>query len=403
MKKISLLRNSIQEYAWGSKTFIPHLLGEPAPSRNPQAELWMGAHPKAVSRVIGDDKEMELSEWIQEDPFGVLGAGTAEKFSHQLPFLFKVLASQKPLSIQAHPNKEQASKGFDTENRMNIPLDADNRNYKDDNHKPELICALEPFTALKGFRDISEIVSLMGLTGIPAQELGIDILANLPDHEGLRLFFHHLMSIPKDLQSRIINRTLVHLDKQPTEIDPAIEWIFRLHEEYPGDMGVLSPLFLNLIQLQPQEAMFIPAGELHAYLEGVGLEIMANSDNVLRGGLTPKHVDVPELCGILKFEPGPISTLNPEFDAFNEGFYRTPAEEFTLSIISLRQGIPYDGDSNRSVEIIICMKGDARIKDLKKGTSLSLSKGVSIIIPAAVKQYRIEGEATVYKAGVPLQ
>ncbi len=402
MKRIALLKNSIQEYSWGSHTFIPELFGEPTPSDKPQAELWMGAHSKAVSRVLCPGKEVPLSDWIQNDPEEILGPSCAKKFNNTLPFLFKVLAASKPLSIQAHPNKIQALKGFEKENRLKIPLNDPHRNYIDDNHKPELICALRPLTALKGFRSVSEIIKLMEKMEAPVRELGLDLLMNLPSRDGLRKFFYHLMTIPWDLQRDIVNRVVENAEKRFTGPDSLIEWMIRLNEGHPGDIGVLSPLFLNLVQLQPQEALFIPEGELHAYLEGVGLEIMANSDNVLRGGLTPKHMDVSELCNILNFEESHVEILTPEIEETGEGFFRTSVAEFMLSIIFLGKDMPYKSAVNRSVEIMICIDVKGCITDLGNGDSLNLSKGISFIIPATVRHYQIDGRGTIYKASVPL-
>lgn len=402
MKSIALLKNSIQEYSWGSNTFIPELFGKPVPAHRPQAELWMGAHPKAVSRVLFPGKEVALSDWIQDDPKEILGPSCARQFKNRLPFLFKVLAASQPLSIQAHPNKTQALKGFERENRLKIPLNDPHRNYIDDNHKPELICALRPLTALKGFRAVSDIVELMGEIEAPAHELGLDLLKSLPKRDRLKRFFSHVMAIPGDLKKHIINRILENAEKRFSGPDFLIEWMIRLNKAHPGDIGVLSPLFLNLVQLQPQEALFIPAGELHAYLEGVGLEIMASSDNVLRGGLTQKHVDVSELCNILNFQESTIEILTPMTGESGEGFFRTSVTEFVLSIISLLRGTPYKSAPNRNVEIMICMNGEACITDMGTGDALNLSKGISIIVPAAVRNYQIEGLGTIYKASVPL-
>jgi mannose-6-phosphate isomerase len=402
LKKIAFLENTIQEYAWGSRFFIPNLLGGPVPSPNPQAELWMGTHPRAASRVRIHNKTLSLSEWIQEDPEGVLGPDVADRFSNELPFLFKILAAQRPLSIQAHPNREQAKIGFERENTLNIPLDAPNRNYKDPHPKPELICALEPFTVLKGFRKSTEIRSWVEKLGMQDKEWGMDLFAGRPSNEGLRQFFSHLMSMPRDLQNQLVDRTIQNIHQKGGAPSPVFEWILRLHETYSGDIGVLSPLFLNMIQLQPQEALYIPAGEPHAYLEGVGLELMANSDNVLRGGLTLKHIDISELCRVLDFHESTLHIQKPEFMTMGDGVYRTPANEFMLSIIAPQHDEPYVSLEIRSVEIMICLKGNASIKDRDSGEILSLSRGKSVIVPAGIGPYCIEGKAVIYKASVPL-
>ncbi len=401
MRKIGLLKNSIQEYAWGSRTAIAELLGQAVPSDKPQAELWMGAHPKAPSQVLYDGLSKSLLEVIEQNPEEILGKETAEKFSGRLPFLFKVLAAAKPLSIQAHPNKEQAVHGFARENELGIPLDASHRNYRDANHKPEIICALTPFWALNSFRSVSGILDLLENTQVPTLAETVLYLQNRPSQAGLKQFFYQLMSMEGKEQGKIVEETVGFAEKQVDE-DPVWTWVVRLNQEYPGDIGVVSPLFLNLVQLKPQQAMYLPAGELHAYLEGVGIELMANSDNVLRGGLTPKHIDVEELLTILSFTGGELNILRPEKRESGEAVYPTKAAEFVLSVIQISATVPFRSTPNRSVEIVICTEGEARVIDLSDGEITPLIKGTSIIIPAAVEQYSIAGEATLYKAAVPL-
>ncbi|MFC1820020.1 mannose-6-phosphate isomerase, class I [Thermodesulfobacteriota bacterium] len=402
MNKIAILQNRIQEYAWGSKTFIPELLGEPSPAETPQAELWMGSHPKAPSQAIINGDRISLADMINRDPKGTLGSSIERKFSNNLPFLFKVLAAARPLSIQAHPDKEQAKEGFNGENLKGIDLNAPNRNYRDENHKPELICALQQLWALKGFRRIEDIIKLMDKIGVFTKELGIDILRNQPNKEGLKRFFISLMTMERNGRSLVIEGIIDRL-KGSDLSEPAFDWVRRLNQEYPGDIGVLSPLFLNVILLQPTEGMYIPSGELHAYLEGSGLELMANSDNVLRGGLTPKHVDLPELIRVLNFTPQDPDILRPEGKGKLEAFYSVTAEEFVLSVISLhKEDLIYESPGTRSAEIMICTEGDARVKDNDNGDVLKVNSGMSIFIPASVKRYQIQGEATIYKASVPL-
>jgi mannose-6-phosphate isomerase len=361
----------------------------------------MGAHPKAPSQVFFDGNWISLLELIQERPGDILGLGAAERFSNKLPFLFKVLAASKPLSIQAHPDKKQAIEGFARENMMKIPLNAPHRNYRDENHKPELICALRPFWALKGFREIESIITSMDKIGPVAHNVGADILRNQPNEEGLKGFFDSLMTMEREKQRNIVSEVVACGEKY-SETDPVFEWLMKLNREYPGDIGVLSPIFLNVIQLQQGEAISVPSGELHAYLDGAGLELMANSDNVLRGGLTSKHIDIPELLKSLNFTCNGVNILTPESQATGERVYPTLAEEFMLSMIDLKEGSLYRSPEIRSVEILICTEGAARITEPGSRDGLDLSSGTVIIIPAAVKQYQIEGDATMYKASVPL-
>ncbi len=400
MDKICVLKNPTQEYAWGSTTFIPQLTGEIDSADKPQAELWMGTHPNAPSQVLWGGQWISLAKLIQKNPEGILGKAVAEKFSNKLPFLFKVLATAKPLSIQAHPNQNQAREGFTRENRLKIPLTAPHRNYKDQNHKPELICALTPFWALKGLRKIEDILEFVDRIASPTLEQELVKLREQSHGERLKSFFSTLLTLEERQKSKIVAEVIVNSQKY-SDADPAFEWMIKLNREYPDDIGVLSPIFLNLVGLQQGEAMFIPAGELHAYLEGAGIELMANSDNVLRGGLTAKHTDAPDLLRILNFTYTKVEILRPTDKENGERIYPTAAEEFVLSVISLREGHPFKSSRNRSVEMMICIDGEAQVTDLSRGDILRLTKGISIIVPATVHQYEIEGKATIYKASVP--
>jgi len=400
MRKIGLLQNTIQEYGWGSKTAIPGLLQRQVPSDKPQAELWMGAHPKAPSQVFCEGHWRSLLEVIQENPIETLGEKTAAEFSGKLPFLLKVLAAAKPLSIQAHPNLEQAKRGFARENELGIPLDAPHRSYKDDNHKPEIICALTPFWALRGFREISEILTLLEKIQPPSLSEEVTLLRSQPNREGLKRFFKQLMTMEGKQQRRIAEQA-VNTARRWTKNEPVWKWMLKLNQEYPGDIGVLSTVLLNLVQLRPGEAMYLPAGELHAYLEGAGVELMANSDNVLRGGLTPKHIDVQELLNILSFTGGEVQILSTKMLAFGEAVYPTETAEFVLSVITVNEKAPFESARNRSVEIMICTEGEAAIKDMSDGGMIRLTRGISFIVPAAVKQYRLDGTAKLFKATVP--
>ncbi len=401
MNTIGVLKNTIQEYAWGSMTTIPELLGHQAAPSRPQAELWMGAHPKAPSMVKVDGEWSSLSTLIEEDPVGMLGEETADKYQGRLPYLFKVLAAERPLSIQAHPGRERARAGFEKENELGIPLDAPERNYRDDHHKPEMICALTDFWAMSGFRRICDMISLLQKTcpvGLAAEVVD---LQRRPEAVGLRQFCNRLLSLDQERKRAVIAEAVQHA-RSSSDNDKALEWLLRLAAEYPDDIGVLSPLFLNLVLLGPGQAVFLPSGVLHAYLCGVGLELMANSDNVLRGGLTPKHVDVPELLKVLCFEERPPDIIVAEKPNHDEQVFRTPAEEFVLSVISLKSNATYSGPSKRSIEIILCTEGEGSIREPVTGAVTALTKGTSVVIPASLKGYEISGEMTLYKAGVPL-
>ena len=401
MKIIGILQNPIQEYAWGSLTAIPDLLDKPSPAEAPQAELWMGAHPKAPSLVETAEKSESMPRLIKKNPQDLLGKAVVKKFGNQLPYLFKVLAAAKPLSIQAHPNLAQARRGFKAENRAGVPLSAPNRNYKDENHKPECLCALTPFWALNGFRKISATLPRLKMCAPRGLKEEIGALERCPDTAGLKRFFKTLLTIKSQHKGEIIQETLKEARKRSDE-DPAFQWVLSLQEADPSDIGVLAPFFLNLICLEPGQAMYLAAGELHAYLDGLGIELMANSDNVLRGGLTPKHVDVPELLRVLSFEEREPDILSPRKISDHEITYDSRADEFVLSVICPLGGKRYTSAKDRSVEILFCTEGKATITDLGNDEKTVIQKGGSVVVPAAVKQYRIFGRTTIYKAAVPV-
>lgn len=397
MKEIKVLKNTIQEYAWGSFTGIPDLLCLKKPYNKPMAELWMGAHPKSPSVTDVNGKITTLIQLIEQYPEDTLGKHAYDKFGNTLPYLFKVLAAEKPLSIQAHPDKFQAKDGFERENRLGIPLDAANRNYRDANHKPECICALTDFWALCGFRKIQDTLSYLNDVCPKSLRLQLDDLYNQPDSTGLKGFFSSLMILSEEKQNEVVGEAVKNaqgLDKK----SPVFEWIVKLHCEYSSDIGVLSPAFLNLICLKPGEALFLNAGELHAYLNGTGIELMANSDNVLRGGLTPKHVDVPELINILSFEEKDLNVIVPDAVSDFEKVYSRRAEEFVLSVISIKTGGTYIAPPNRTAEILLCVNGAASIYGEDSAENISLDKGVSVFVPAAAGRYHIKGEAKIYRA-----
>ena len=400
MKHIHLLKNSIQEYAWGSYTAIPDLLGTPSPSEKPQAELWMGAHHKAPSLIKHKNQWQALDKIIEMHPKELLGEQVADKFLNKLPYLFKILAASKPLSIQAHPSREQAIKGFERENRQGVPLDAYNRNYRDDNHKPECICALSDFWALCGFRRIPEMLLLLSKISTPGLASAINDLSEKPDSKGLRGFFQRLITISKSEIIPILNETMAKV-RLHIQDDPVFKWMHSLYEAYGNDFGVFSPILLNLVCLKPGQALFLPSGELHAYLSGLGIELMANSDNVLRGGLTPKHIDVPELLKILTFEEKDIEIITPQKMGECEEVYPGRAEEFILSVVKVESGNSYHSRDSHNVEIIICIEGQTLISEYPVEKAIALSKGQSAIVPAICGEYRIEGNGVLYKASVP--
>lgn len=394
------LENVVQPYAWGSKSAIADLLGQPGPTVEPQAELWMGTHPKGPSMAVAGDERVPLQQLIDQQPIDILGQSVASRYGNALPYLFKVLAAARPLSIQAHPSKRQAEAGFSKENREGKALDAPDRNYRDDNHKPEIICALTRFWGMNGFRRVNEAIALLAPV---CPYLLNDAFQDLKKRQGqgLKSFFRSMMTLDAGIRQAATGE-IFHKARDLAGTSPVYRWMGDLASAYPADMGVLSPALLNLICLEPGQAMYLPAGHLHAYLDGVGIELMTNSDNVLRGGLTPKHVDVPELLSVVRFEETAITLVEPGPVRPAESGYDCPAEEFCLTVIRPIDGQPYVAPAIRSVEILLCTAGEGRIEEAGRGRRLTLKKGDSFLVPADLVAYAIRGNVTVYKAAVPL-
>jgi mannose-6-phosphate isomerase len=400
MKTIGILKNAIQEYAWGSLTAIPELLGQPV-TGTPQAELWMGAHPKAPSQVFHGGKWESLIQAIETQPVDVLGKEVAEKFRGKLPYLFKVLAAAKPLSIQAHPNLQQAREGFERENRLGISLTASNRNYKDENHKPECICALTRFWGMNGFRSAPEITRYLASLCQDVLEDEIALLESRPDSRGLKRLFQSLLTLSPQKRTAAIASAVSHAGSIDVRDDRVCHWVRRLQAEYPEDIGVLFPAILNLFCLEPGQALYLASGEPHAYLDGVGIELMANSDNVLRGGLTPKHLDVPELLNVLTFREQAPCVILPRKCSDVEWVYDTPAEEFCLSMLTVSPGFYWISPGKRSAEILLCTQGQLVLDSGSGDDPIQLYKGASAVIPASVMEYHLSGSGVCYKASVP--
>lgn len=388
------LEGALRPYPWGSHTLIAQLRGEPSPSPQPQAELWFGAHPAAPATVNGRG----LDEAIAADPAAALGKRVTEAHGDQLPFLVKLLAAAAPLSIQAHPSLEQAQEGFARENADGIALNSPNRNYKDPNHKPELIVALTEFRALAGFRPVPDTAAFFAELGSAELDRYATLLPT--DGEGdLRALFTTLISLPHQPRVELIESVqraaeeLAQKHTAPEWMVEAAEVYLELNQAYPGDVGVLAALLLNVLTLAPGEAAFLRAGQLHAYLSGLGVEVMANSDNVLRGGLTTKHVDVPELVKVLDF-----STLeNPRAEAApsHGGVeFQLPVDSFAVRVHSLADGetlaIDEDGPA-----IVLCTSGEVRGAD---GFVLSQGNGAWAPASEGVVELTAEGAAQVFVA-----
>lgn len=397
---LGLMENRVMHYAWGSRTAIPRLMGAAEPAAEPWAELWMGAHFKAPSCLVRNGERLLLDRWIAQHPDEVLGLPVGRRFGSELPFLFKILAADAPLSIQVHPDRRQASEGFERENREGIPIDGPDRNFRDPHHKPELLVALTPFEALKGFRQPAEMCELLEGAAVAFDPGGLEGESNCAREDALRRIFRRLLELPAAARERCLQKAMARA-RLLEGSHPAFACVLRLGERYPADMGVLAPLFMNLMRLDPGEALFVAPGELHTYLGGLGLEIMANSDNVLRAGLTRKRVDLDGLLEIARFEARPADVLQPVPARAFERVFDVPVEEFGLSRITLGEGDSYVAELNRSVEILLCIEGEALLRDAVTGEVLILRKGSSAVVAAAVPSYIIQGPATLYRAYVP--
>jgi mannose-6-phosphate isomerase len=392
---IDELDNTIQAYAWGSHTAIAGLRGETTPAASPQAELWMGAHPLAPSKLSGSGES--LIQAIASAPEANLGPGVVARYGAKLPFLLKVLAAETPLSLQAHPSPEQAVEGFAADEAAGIPLDSPLRNYKDRSHKPELLCALTEFWALCGFRELPDTLALLDELELP--EL-VQLRAQLTHNSAkiaLKSAFSSLMLGPATEQRQLALRVTeaCRAKRGSSRFAAELGWAARLGELYPGDVGVVSALLLNLVRLAPGEAVYLPAGNLHAYLGGMGVEIMASSDNVLRGGLTPKHVNVTELLRVLDFQPLRVAAVVAQRRGA-ELCYDTPAREFRLSYFDVAGEplrVAVDGP-----EIWLVTSGHVALT--AGGHGVTLSSGRSAFVQAQSRQLELSGSGRVFRARV---
>lgn len=389
------LTGSVRTYAWGSRTHIAELLGTDVPSPHPQAELWLGAHRDEPS-LLPERGGATLVAALEEDPIGAFGPVRSRHWSGRLPFLFKVLAAEEPLSLQAHPSAAQAQAGYAREEAAGIPRSAPERNYPDPLPKPELLCALSEFHALAGFREAGCTLALLRALDEPALAHYTELLAGQPDADGLRALFTTWITLPQravdDLLPRLLDACVrlarsggpVESGSAPLRVPPGFareaRTLLDLGERYPGDPGVLAALLLNRVVLAPGECLYQPAGSPHSYLAGAGVELMANSDNVLRCGLTPKYVDVPELLRVLDFADGPPAVVAPAVDG-PVATFSVPSEHFRLARVA------FDDDAAATAvplgltgpRVLFCLEGTVRVttgqhqvRDVAKGTALWL-------------------------------
>jgi mannose-6-phosphate isomerase len=383
------LMNTVRHYPWGSRTVIPELLGEQSPADRPYAELWMGAHPDAPS-VLSDGTPLDKA--IAQRSEALLGPEVRERFGDRLPFLMKVLAAEQPLSLQAHPTNEQAQAGFAAEEAAGVPRDDSTRTFKDPFHKPELLLALTPFEALCGFRPVEESLHCLAKLQVPELKPTIAALAR----GGLRAAIPQLLALPPEHRAALVSAVAVAAARFVAAHDPEFintyRWAASLAETYPGDPGVVISLMCNHLKLAPGEAVFLPAGNLHAYLSGAGVEVMASSDNVLRGGLTGKHVDLAALIEVLDFTDGRVPVIHPVLGPGGLR-YPVPVEDFDLTRIQL------DGQSGalttRGPQVLLCTEGTAVLSSTDG--ELTVAQGQSAFVPAGAP-VSARGPAVLYRA-----
>ena len=398
-RKIYRLKGKVQHYQWGGSAFLPELLKLPNPEKKPFAEYWLGAHQNAPAVVEGLEPSL-LNQYINQHP-EVLGESVRKVFG-RLPYLLKVLDVKDMLSIQVHPAKQAATIEYENENRRGIPLNAPNRNYKDDNHKPELMVALSDFWLLHGFRTNEEIIQLS--KSIPEFAFMFPLL----EEGGYKALYKNIMEEDQDRVNRKLQPLLDRivpayqsgkLDKQDPNFWAARAALtFNEHELY--DRGIFSVYLLNLVHLQPGEAIFQDAGILHAYLEGQNMEIMANSDNVLRGGLTPKHIDVGELMKHVTFRAHKPQVIKGTPVNENEQVFTSPAPDFELSRVALEKSEVAEMTSI-TTEIFIVMRGTITIKD-DSAAEIRLSKGeAAVCFDDAALTVTAGESAELYRASVP--
>lgn len=380
---MNLLTNSVRAYAWGSHTTLASLRGSAEPSQLPEAELWMGTHPSAPSTVSQGGREVPLTEFIAADAVAVLGQPVLDRFGPRLPYLMKLLAAAQPLSLQAHPNLEQAAAGYAAERAAGLALDDPARNYADPNHKPELLVAVDEFDALCGFRDPVQAAAVLAGLGVAELAGVVATLRTGSVEQRLAGAVEALMSWPRSERFSLVEA--VTASGHPLAAE--------LGRRYPGDVGVVVALLLNQVRLRPDEAVFMPAGNLHAYLSGFGVEVMAASDNVLRGGLTPKRVDTAELLRVLRYEVLVDPVVRPVEVAAGVVTWPAPVPDFALS----RAQVGPDGTAvwlpALGPRIVCCLRGPARVS--AGARVLPLAPGDAVFVEASEPAVEVTGSGAI--------
>jgi len=399
-RKIYKLKGKIQHYAWGGYNYIPNLLAIKSDVSQPYAEYWMGAHPSASSELLVDENDVSLYQLIQQYPSEIISEKVFKQFG-ELPYLLKILDVKDMLSIQVHPTKPDAVKGFEKEEAAGIPINAPYRNYKDKNHKPEIMVALSEFWLLHGFKQPDKLEKIL------EDIYEFNILLPLYRKQGLKALYQFVMEMNQDE----IDTMLIHLvkneirKKDAGELTKANEgwWVCKLFEgDKPiknVDRGIFSIYFFNIVKVEKGEAIFQGAGIPHAYLEGQNVELMANSDNVLRGGLTPKHIDVPELMKHILFEGiKPNILKGNDVGVGGEKNYPCPVPDFGINKIEL-QATNY-GSLSSSFEIIIAIEGGCIVNANTDNIVIKRGEAVAIL-PNTHYSINSSGHCLLFKAFVP--
>jgi mannose-6-phosphate isomerase len=387
---MDLLRPVVRPYAWGSRYGIAALQGRPVPAEGPEAELWMGAHPSAPSGLDRDSRPGTLDAVIAAGPSRELGPDCVARFGARLPFLLKVLSADQALSIQVHPSRAQAEAGFRAENERGLAPDDPARNYVDDWPKPELLCALTPFEVLAGMRTPADAAGILRALAVDQlQPLAAGLERGTSDPGGA---LESVLRWPEDGRKELVGRVVAACEWLASVDGPyagACTAALRVALDHPGDLGVVALLLMRHAVLEPGEAVFMPAGGLHAYLRGTGIELLANSDNVVRAGLTGKHIDVPELLKLL--DPSvAVPVLTPRLVEPGVTTFDTPAPEFRLYLLRLAgSAFALPGHGPR---ILLCLEGSCLLRT-EAGQDLELAKGDSCFIPFADGSVHAAGHA----------
>lgn len=401
-----LLSPVVRDYLWGSRTAIPELAGWPVTGQ-PVAEAWFGAHSTGSSELAGPDTlapgspgpdapapdspaARTLRDLVAADPVAALGTDVVTRFGAELPFLLKLIAPEQPLSLQVHPSQQQAALGWVREERAGVPLEAPRRTYKDPNHKPEMVYALTEFEALSGFRTARRALEILRGLDTPLIRKTVDRLHHGSSAQGMRAAFDYVLLGARDRDADVplvVEQIAERLAAGTSPSDHTDSAVLRIAEHFPGDRGILAALLLNPVTLQPGEALFVPAGAVHAYLSGLGVEVMAASDNVVRAGMTHKHVDARALVDVVDVQPGPPIRIGPESLGTGVRVFYAPVEDFELAVIEARSTPVAVGGSGPRIVLgieghtrLVATSGSSPVEEipLGPGTGVFLAHGEEV-------------------------